>query len=220
MQNAILRTLGKLGDPAGVEAALGVLRDAKAPEGEREAACDAMLAARETRALPTLLAIAKDAKAPANLRVSAAMTLGRLGGKAEYEAFAPIAKSEGYAEFKEVLERLELAKDCGADTDDCYTRGLEAKKLTQQEKAAFMLGMAKDRKKAVQSLVAHLSTQEPVVRLAMINSLGRIADGSCADCRTKLKELIDKEEKVALKIRAFQPLVDEMKVTLAALSRS
>jgi HEAT repeat protein len=220
MPNQILRALGKIGEPAGLDAALAVLKDGKQSSEVRQAACDAVLAGRDVRALPTLLAIAKEKKNPGNLRVAAAMTLGRLGSKAEYDAFAPTATSEGYEEFKEVVERLELAKRCAADGDACYVKALDDKQLTHQEKAAFMLALAKDRKAAVSALVAHLGTPETVVRLAILNSMRRLADKSCEACTAKLKELLLKEQKLTTKIPAFRPVVDEMNVTLAALTRA
>src|SRR5205823_1285617 len=71
MQRSILIALGQIGDPAGVDAALAVLKDGKAKSEIRQSACDAINLARDTRALPALLAIAKDKKNGANLRVAA-----------------------------------------------------------------------------------------------------------------------------------------------------
>jgi HEAT repeat protein len=186
MQRSILVALGQIGEPSGVDAALAVLKDGKQKAEHRQSACDAVVASREMRALPVLLGIAKDGKSPANLRVAAAMALGRLGGKAEAEAFGPIAKSEGYAEFNEVMERLDVAKGCPTGADECYIKALDAPKLTHQEKAAFMLGAAKNRPAALKALVAHLTTPEPVIRLAILDSLRRLADKSCTDCQAKL----------------------------------
>jgi HEAT repeat protein len=218
-QGNALVALGKIGEPAGMDYALGVLRDGHAKAELRQSACDAVFAARDLRALPTLLSIAKEKGAAANLRVAAAIALGRLGGKAEYEAFAPVAKAEGYDEFKEVVERLEVAKECSGAMIDCWIKALDSKKLTHQEKAAVMLGAEKDKQRALKALVAHLDTQVAVVRLAVVDSIRRLADRSCKECQDKLDTLIKREEKLTSKLPQYKQMVDEMSVTLAALTR-
>jgi HEAT repeat protein len=215
----ILLTLGKIGDPAGVAAIVATVKDGKAKAEVRQVGCDGLVAAREMSALPMLLGLAKDKKTPANLRVAASLAMGRLGGKAEYDAFAPVAKAEGYAEFDEVIQRLQVAKDCSGDTDDCYIKALDGKSLPGQEKAAFMLGAAKNKQKALKALVAHLDTQVAVVRLALVDSIRRIGDKSCTECKAKLDDLVKKEEKLTTKLPQFKQIVDEMNVTLAALQR-
>jgi HEAT repeat protein len=220
----ILVALGQIGDPAGLDAVMAVLKDGKQPAEARQAACDAVLRAHEVRALPLLVAIAKDGKAPAELRLAAGLAVGRLGGKAEAASFSSIDSGEKDEEvkrvFDEVVERLDVPKACTGDADDCYVRALDDKKLTHQEKAAYMLGAAKDAPKALRALTAHVETQEPVVRLAIVDSMRRLAArGACASCATKLQALIGREEKLTTKLPAYRSLVDEMSVTLAAIGR-
>jgi HEAT repeat protein len=223
MQAEILRALGHIGAPDGIEAIRATLGNKKADAKLRQAAADALLAAGDAASLKSLFEIARTGSAAANLRVAAAMALGRLGGKAEEAVFAPVAKSEGYAEFLEAAERLEVAKECDQSVE-CYAKKLDAPKLTHQEKAAFMLGVvaagAKDGAKSVAlgALVKKLPTTEPVVRLAVIESLNRLADKGCAECRKTLQELIAREERMT-KIPAFTNLVNEMRVAYALLSR-
>jgi HEAT repeat protein len=220
MQRSILISLGQIGDPAGVQAALAVLKDGKQKSEYRQGACQAMMAARNFAAAPVLLGIAKEKGADAKLRSSAAYALGVLGGKAEHAAFAPVAKAEEYQEFRQAMERLEVAKDCTGEPDDCWAKALDDPKITKQEKGAFMLGAAKNRAKALQALLAHIGVQEQVVRLAIIDSVRRLADKGCTECQQKLRELINREEKLTSKIPQYKGLVDEMTVTLAALSRA
>lgn len=218
----ILRALGGIADKAGLDVVLDKLRDGKADPKVRQAACDAVLLAGLSQAVPTLVGIAKDGKADDNLRVAAAMTLSRLGGKEAYDAFSPVAKAEGYAEFKEAAERLETAKQCGSDVD-CYVKKLGSAKLVEQEKAAFMLGLVggKDgaaRGKALAALAGKLETQEPIVRLAVLEGIKRLG-GGCDECAKKLQALITKEEKMT-KVPAFTNLVNEMRIVLARLQRA
>jgi len=220
MQRSILVSLGQIGEPAGVDAALAVLKDSRQKQEYREGACQAMMAARNVGAVPTLLALAKDKKTAANLRVAAAYALGVLGGKSEYDSFASTVKSEEYIEVKQALERLEVAKSCTGDLDDCYIKALDDPKVTRQEKGALMLGTSKNKQKALGALLAHMGVQEQVVRLAIIDSVRRLADKGCTACQTKLQEQISKEEKLVTKIPQFKGLVDEMSVTLAALTKA
>jgi HEAT repeat protein len=222
----VLRALGAIatGDPTGAagDAIRDKLKDAKADPSVRQAACDAALLAGDAKAIPLMFEIVKNAKGDANLRVAAAMSLSRLGDQDAFEKFAPIAKSENYAEFKEALERLQTAKACGTKVD-CYAGKLASTVLVQQEKAAFMLGLvptsAPDKQKALAALVGKLDTQEPVVRLAVLEGIKRLGGTGCEECAKKLQTLITKEEKMT-RVPAYTNLVNEMRVVLARLTRA
>jgi len=141
------------------------------------------------------------------------MSYARLGGPAEAAAFAPVAASEKAAseEFKEDAERLEVAKKCGKDVT-CYGTTLDTDpKLTHQEKAAFML--ARMGKPALPALIKKLSTREPVVRLAVLFGIGKIADKSSADA---LKAL-DAQIEIDRTKPPMRALVEEMRAVRAQI---
>ena len=111
---------------------------------------------------------------------------------AEAAAFAPVAANEkaAQAEFAECAQRLEVAKQCGKDVT-CYAKALDDKTLVKQEKAAFML--AHMGKPGLDPLVAKLSTREPIVRLAVLYGIARIADKSSTAAQKALDAQIDND---------------------------
>jgi HEAT repeat protein len=222
MQGEILRALGKIGDPSGVDAILATLKDGKQKSEVRQGACQGALAARDTRALPVLVALTKDKKTEAGLRGKAGIVLGLLGGKSEAAAFAPIAKSPDCdgspcQEFVDAETQLNLAAKCSDEA--CWSKALDDKNMIVQIKAAVMLAMATNKQKAQDALVKHLDNQDPQVREMLLDSLRRVATKGCGECQTKLQELIGKEEKLTTKLPQLKRIVDEMNVTLAALQR-
>jgi HEAT repeat protein len=215
-----LYALGMIGDPASTKELTAVLGDAKRDFKVRISAAEALNLAGDPAALPALLQVAKSGdvvkageKYP-DVRVAAAMTYGRLGGAAEATAFAPVAAAEKAAteEFKEVSERLELGKKCGADAA-CYATALESDaKLTHQEKAAFML--ARQGKAGIKALTKKLSTREPVVRQAVLFAIGKVADKS----NEEVKQALDAQIAVDQTKPPFRPLVEEMRAVRAAIN--
>jgi HEAT repeat protein len=125
-----------------------------------------------------------------DVRIASAMAYARLGGAAEADAFAPVAAGEklAVAEFKECATRLELAKKCDKDVA-CYVAGLEDPSLPKQEKAAFQLGHLG--KAALPGLVKKIAVREPIVRLALLHSLGKVADKGAAEVLKALDAQIE-----------------------------
>ena len=223
-QAEALQALGQIGDEAALSAIREQLKNAKADPKVRQAACDAVLRAFDFKSLPALIDLAKNEKGDANLRVAAAMVLSRIGDKPTAQAFVQYARKSGYAEMTEAAERLETAVICAEDVA-CWTKKLQAGKPVEQEKAAFMLGLyggksAGSRAAALTALSTKLDTQEPVVRLAVLEGLKRVAEpGKADEVVKKLQALIAKEEKMT-KVPAFTNLVNEMRILLAKLQKA
>jgi HEAT repeat protein len=211
--------LGMIADPSTTKDLLGVLTDAKRDYKVRISAAEALNLAGDLSALPTLLQVAKTGdvvkgkdKYP-DVRMGAALSYSRLGGPAEAAAFAPVAAAEKAApeEFKEYTERLDVAKKCGKDVT-CYGNALDDPKLTHQEKAAFMLGRMG--KAALPALIKHLSAHEPVVRQAVLFSLGKVADKSNDD----VKKALDAQIEIDRTKPPMRPLVEEMRAVKAEIN--
>lgn len=214
-----LYALGMIADPSTTKDMLGVLTDAKRDYKVRISAAEALNFAGDEKALPTILQVAKtgdvvkDKEKYPDVRIAAAMTYARLGGPNEAAAFAPVAASEKAApeEFKECVERLDVAKKCGKDVT-CYAKALDDAKLTHQEKAAFMLGRLG--KAALPALVQHLGTREPIVRQAILLSISRVADKSNDD----VKKALDKQIEIDRTKPPMKPLVEEMRAVRAEIN--
>lgn len=214
-----LYALGMIADPATTKDLTGALTDAKRDYKVRISAAEALNLAGDPSALPVLLQTAKTGdvvkggeKYP-DVRLAAAMAYARLGGPAEAAAFAPVAAGEkaAQAEFAEDAERLDVAKQCGKDVT-CYAKQLNDPKLTHQEKAAFML--ARLGKPALAPLVGKLSTREPVVRIAVLFGIGKVADKSSDEAKKALDAQIENDRSKP----PMRPLVEEMRAVKAAIS--
>ena len=216
-----LYALGMLGDPASVKETVAVLQDAKRDWKVRVSAAEALNLAQDPSTLPALLTVAKSGdvmkegeKYP-DVRIAAAMAYSRFGGKAEAAAFAPVAKAESAAKtvFDECAQRLEVAAKCESDKDRaCFEKALDEKVLAKQEKAAFFL--ARFGKDALPALTKRLSHKEPIVRLAVMYSVGKVATAADADVRKTLDTQIEVD-------RTKPPLrgiVEEMRALAAILA--
>jgi HEAT repeat protein len=215
-----LYALGMIADPSTTKDMTGVLADAKRDFKVRISAAEALNFAGDPASLPALLQMAKTGDVIKNkekypdVRLAAAMAYARLGGPAEAAAFAPVASGEKAAteEFKEDLERLEVAKKCGKDVT-CYATTLDTDpKLTHQEKAAFML--ARMGKPALPALMKKLSTREPIVRFAVLFGIGKIADKKDEAVRKALDAQIDLDRTKP----PMRPLVEEMRAVRAEIN--
>ena len=213
-----------IADKSTIKEIIAVLSDAKRDYLVRTSAAEALNLAQDTSALPALLNVAKtgdvtkDGQKYADVRLAAGMSYSRLGGPAEADAFAPAlaaekAKAEGAKEqFAEYAQRLELAKKCNRDAA-CYIAGLEDPILAKQEKAAFMLGTFD--KAVLPALAKKVSTKEPVVRMAVLFSIGKLADKTSADVKKAIEAQIELDR---TKPQPFRMLVEEMRATLAMIS--
>ena len=216
---APLYALGMIADPATTKDVTAILTSAAADYKDRVAAAEALNFIGDASALPTLLSAAKSAdvtkdgqKYP-DVRIAAATAYARLGGKAEAEAFAPVAAAEKAApeEFKECATRLEVAKKCDKDMA-CYAAALDDSNLAKQEKAAFHL--ARFGKDAEPALTKKVSAREPIVRLAVLHSLGTIGDKGNV---TVLKAIDAQIENDRTKNQPWRDIVNEMRALKAYL---
>ena len=218
-QSGALYGLGMIGDPGTTKEVAAVMLDGKRDFKVRISAAEALNLAGDPAALPSLLQAAKTAdvvkdkqKYP-DVRVAAAYAYSRLGGAAEAAAFAPVAAAEkaASAEFAECTQRLEVAKACGKDVT-CYGKKLDDPAVLHQEKAAFML--ARLGKPALDPLLAHLSTREPVVRMAILYGIARIADKTSAAAQKALDQQIEIDSTKP----PMRPIVEEMRVVRAQIN--
>jgi len=218
-----LYALGMIADKATTKDIVAVLTDGKRDYQVRTSAAEALNLAQDTSALPALLNVAKtgdvvkEGQKYADVRLAAGMAYSRLGGAAEADAFAPVyaaekAKAEGAKEqFAEYAMRLEVAKKCNRDSA-CYITALDDKDLAKQEKAAFMLGTFD--KSVLPALTKKVSSKEPVVRIAVLFSIGKLADKTATDVKKAIEAQIELDR---TKPQPFRLLVEEMRATLAMI---
>ena len=214
-----LYALGMIADPATTKDVVALLNDAKQDYTDRISAAEALNFIGDPASFPALLAAAKSAdvmkdgaKYP-DVRIAAAMSYARMGGAAEQAAFAPVAAAEKAApeQFKECATRLEVAKKCAKDVG-CYIGALDDPSLPKQEKAGFMLGHLG--KEALPGLVKKISAREPIVRLAVLHSIGLLADKGAADVLKALDAQIDTDR---TKPAPWREIVNEMRALKAYL---
>ncbi len=216
-----LYALGMLGDAASVKEIVGVLTTATRDWKVRVSAAEALNLAQDPSTLPTLLTVAKtgdvvkEGEKYPDVRIAAAMAYSRLGGKAEAAAFLPVAKGETAAKavFDECMQRLEVAAACSSDKDRaCFEKALDDKVLAKQEKAAFFL--ARFGKEALPALTKRISHKEPIVRLAVMYSVGKVATAADADVRKALDAQIEIDRTKP----PLRGLVEEMRALAAILA--
>ena len=216
-----LFALGMLGDAASVKEIVSVLVDSKRDWKVRVSAAEALNLAQDPSSLPALLNVAKtgdvvkEGEKYPDVRIAAAMAYSRFGGKAEAAAFAPVAKAESAAKavFDECAQRLDVAAKCESDKDRaCFEKALDDKVLAKQEKAAFFL--ARFGKDALPALTKKLSHKEPIVRLAVMYSVGKVATAADAEVRKALDAQIEVDRTKP----PLRGLVEEMRALAAILA--
>lgn len=215
-----LIALGMIGEADGVKEIVNVLTDAKRDWKVRVSAAEALNLAGDASSLPALLNVAKtgdvmkEGEKYPDVRIAAAMAYSRLGGKAEAAAFAPVAKAETAAKavFDECAQRLEVVAKCESDKDRaCVEKGLEDKVLAKQEKAAFFL--SRFGKDALPALTKKIGHKEPIVRLAVMYSVGKIATSADAE----LRKALDAQIEIDRTKPPLRGLVEEMRALAAVV---
>ncbi len=214
-----LYALGMIADPSTTKDIVAVLTDAKQDWKVRVSAAEALNLDGDPAAFGPLLEMAKkgdvvkDKQKYPDVRIAAAMAYSRLGGAAEAAAFAPVAASEKAAKdvFDECAQRLSVAKKCKKDVA-CYAAALDDSVLAKQEKAAFML--ARMGKPALPALTKKISSREPIVRMAVLFGVGKIADKTSSDTVHALEQQIDIDRTKP----PIKPLVEEMRAVLAEIT--
>ncbi|HEY2899113.1 MAG TPA: HEAT repeat domain-containing protein [Polyangia bacterium] len=226
---AIVIALGQIADPAGVDALIHLLKDAKAEPSVRVSAADGLYLSGDRRAVPTLMEIAKtgyvtvQGQKASDLRATAAIDLSRIAGKETYDAFKALADKETEAQgvFGMALDRMQVAKDCDTNLA-CYGGKLSDPAWPRAEKAAFAIGFSGNAKDGLPLLLAALKpiasmTQERFpVHQAILYSLARLGSKDCKDCVDKLDKQIERDEK-AIRIPGARDLLGETRVTEAII---
>jgi HEAT repeat protein len=215
----VLYALGMIGDKSTTKDIVAVLTNAKADAQNRVTAAESLNLMGDPSALPALLTMAKSGFAMVNgekfddVRVASAMAYGRVGGAADYAGFAAATAAEKVAAdvFKESLQRLEVAKEC-KDNVGCYAKALDDKVLVKEEKAAFMLARMSG-KDGLDALAKHVSTKEPLIRMAVLFALGKQGDKSCDACKKALEAQIDIDKTKP----PLRPIVEEMRAVQAEI---
>ncbi|HET6281871.1 MAG TPA: HEAT repeat domain-containing protein [Polyangia bacterium] len=226
---AIVIALGQIAEPAGVDALIGILKDAKQEATLRVSSADGLYLSGDRRAVPTLMEIAKSGyvvvqgQKASDLRATAAIDLSRIAGKESFEAFKALAEKESAAQgvFGMALDRMMVANECDKDLA-CYGKKLNDPSWTRAEKAAFAIGFSGDAAKGLPLLlaamkpVASMSQERFPVHQAILYSLARLGTKSCKECTEKLDKQIERDEK-AIRIPGARDLLGETRVTQAII---
>jgi hypothetical protein len=143
-------------------------------------------------------------------------------GVAKLEALTKPVHGQTKGVFQEARERAQLAVKCGVDPL-CYGKVLvdEGAKLSEREKAAIMVGILPEGRKALPQLVKALTTtkfREPVLRKYALASAARI--GVARDKRLVgvVAELSEKDSKRKISFLGADLATDD-KLALAAIMR-
>ena len=200
--DGVIEALGKIFDDRALEPLLALLQNKKADYKIRMQVCNALTVLGSKKALPVLLEGGQKwfiEGGYTNLKDAAIMAYGRIAG-AEVETGYPIVKKLHDDEknlgnkklFKEVLDRLDVSKECKDDAT-CYGKKVGNTKLTlaQREKAGLMIGILPTGREALDALVKALPEREPVLRLYMLQAakrLGKPGDKALVELLAKLAE--------------------------------
>jgi HEAT repeat protein len=229
--DGVIEALGKIGDESSVDPLVKMLLDKKASYKLRMQVCMALTVMGPKKALPALLEVAEKGEIEGgytNLMEGAAMAYGRIAGAeaevgiAKIKAVMAGPKLKDYKEtqdlFKEVLERLEVAREC-KDDPLCYGKKVtdESLKLVQKEKAGIMIGVLADGRKALPDLIRALPNREPVLRLYFLQAARKIGNAGDKQLIKTLETLSEKDSQRTVKALGAD-LASEDKVALAVIS--
>lgn len=144
----------------------------------------------------------------------------------DYKTAADNAKAglaadiQGYREwvkgYTKVLEKIEVAKACKGDVA-CLTKKLDDEKSHVKVQAAHQLAQKTEAGKAeaLKALMAHVGTEDMVVRNAILFGLDRLGDASIVP---ELKKIRDKDAEKAKKDKKLRGVVTLMDLTLAKMA--
>jgi HEAT repeat protein len=229
----VLEALGKIGDPAAVPALLKLIAKKKVNWRLKAQITAALTTIGDKRALPVLLEMSEKAMIEGgfyNLREAAAMAYGRMVGAEAPEGIKVFDRiladkelqkwKQNHATFKEARDRIMVAMQCNDDAV-CYGKKVVDKKLSlaKREKAAAMLGILPNGRKALPQLVKALPIREPILRLWLLQSAKRIGKASDKALIAMLEKLIVKDSKRKTKF-AGADLASEDKIALAVVLRN
>ena len=223
---SVIIALGQIGDPTSVKTLTNVLNDAKRSFKHRAAAAEALNLIGDVSALPALSAVATKTKwlngttidpEAASVAAAGITNYSRLAEPGSPALALPKLDAEltdsdmGVAQ-KVATDRQAVANECKKDVA-CYGKYLaDGQDANKGEKAAFML--ARLGKPALPVLQKALSGREPLVRMALLFALSRVADKSDEELLKTLDAQIALDESKP----PMRGIVDEM-VALRALLR-
>ena len=238
---AILQSLGQIGDPSATKAVLAVLSDGKRDPKHRAAAAEGLNMLGDMSALPILLGIAKTPfltpaknkdEMPeldtnkATLVAYAVTQASRLTDKDESAVLEPIYKTipadivDIKKYFETAMARTKVAAECKKDVA-CYDKYLgmppdadaKVENSPKAERAAFSL--ARLGHDAVPVLKKYVGHKDTAVRSAINFALTKTATKADADVLKALAEQIDKDK---TRDKTGQALAEEARIISAIIT--
>lgn len=238
---AILQSLGQIGDPSATKAVLAVLSDGKRDPKHRAAAAEGLNMLGDMSALPILLGIAKTPfltpaknkdEMPeldtnkATLVAYAVTQASRLTDKDESAVLEPIYKTipadivDIKKYFETAIARTKVAAECKKDVA-CYDKYLgmppdadaKVENSPKAERAAFSL--ARLGHDAVPVLKKYVGHKDTAVRSAINFALTKTATKADADVLKALAEQIDKDK---TRDKTGQALAEEARIISAIIT--
>ncbi|HND11715.1 MAG TPA: HEAT repeat domain-containing protein [Pseudomonadota bacterium] len=238
---AILQSLGQIGDPSATKAVLAVLSDGKRDPKHRAAAAEGLNMLGDMSALPILLGIAKTPfltpaknkdEMPeldtnkATLVAYAVTQASRLTDKDESAVLEPIYKTipadivDIKKYFETAMARTKVAAECKKDVA-CYDKYLgmppdadaKVENSPKAERAAFSL--ARLGHDAVPVLKKYVGHKDTAVRSAINFALTKTATKADADVLKALAEQIDKDK---TRDKTGQALAEEARIIAAIIT--
>ncbi len=238
---AVLQSLGQIGDPSATKTIIGVLSDGKRDPKHRAAAAEGLNMLGDASAMPILLQMAKTPfltppknkdEMPeldtnkATLVAYAVTQFSRLTDKDESAVLEPIYKTipADIVDIKKYFEtaiiRTKVAAECKKDIA-CFDKYLampadadaKVENSPKAERAAFSLSrLGHDAVPALKKYVGHKDT---AVRSAVMFALTRTATKADKDV---LQAIADQIEKDRTRDKQGQALAEEARVTYAIIS--
>ena len=238
---AVLQSLGQIGDSSATKAIMGVLSDGKRDSKHRAAAAEGLNMMGDPSAMPVLLQLAKTqfltpAKSKdempeldatkATLVAYAVTQFSRLTDKDESAVLEPIYKTipadivDIKKYFETAIARTKVAAECKKDIN-CYDKYLgmpadadaKVENSPKAERAAFSL--ARLGHDAVPVLKKYVGHKDTAVRSAVLFALTRTATKADQDV---LKAMAEQIEKDRTRDKQGQALAEEARIHVAIIS--
>lgn len=238
---AVLQSLGQIGDPSATKPMLQILSDAKRDPKHRAAAAEGLNMLGDMSALPVLLSIAKTPfltpaknkdEMPeldtnkATLVAYAVTQASRLTDKDETAALEPIFKTipadivDIKKYFETAIVRTKVAAECKKEVA-CYDKhlglppdaGAKVENSPKAERAAFSL--ARLGHDAVPVLKKYVGHKDTAVRSAVNFALTRTATKADADVIQAIKDQIEKDR---TRDKVGQALAEEARIIVAIIA--
>lgn len=229
--DGVIEAIGRIGDPKAIEPLVKGLANKKANWRLRMQILQALtvMPGAIKKAAPVMIEVMQTGYIEddfTNLIEGAAMAFGRAIGS-EAEKYEPkvveISKNKKLSAkatqdlFKEVLERIGLAKECKDDAA-CYAQKVtdESISLARREKAGIMIGTVPNGRAGLAGLIKGLHNREPVLRQYMLLTAKRIGLSTDKELISTLETIAEKDSKRTIKTLGAD-LASEDQVALAVV---